>query len=675
MFDEGGDFSLLLGTSKKILSSNILTDRNMPIYLVKPPFNNKHPLVDSFSIIAFLSAFDDEFFKFSQTKEKTEVIIDGKMFTNYIEIYRLSTKLFKIRYQKTGNFFAIQIINNHSIIKYREEDVILSKNRRNVLIFDNKPILSDNSDSPIQFKRNKAISELSDFYNNKSVDKNHHNQVTASLFYSIAPFTSKTISRQINLTFNPDDTIDGVFKSFGGKYFRFHSDEEISIDDFPFNIFCWFSPYFDHIIKTEEFAQMKTVELDATFSALAPYKICIPLLIYRNTGIPIGILASISESAALYSMFFESLKKLDSENPDNSFSYFEIFKEKKFLTDEHRAFKKLQKEYGIDIFHCIVHLIRSIGANSLLGFLLSDVLYQYTLNEWNENYERLYCTFKLLYDKRSDTADKSRFDKLSQIFGKDPEGNNVEINLSYSPIFKRISDNVPSTTNHIEAFHKNLNHVTKGLKNIALRLGCICKYIIDRTIRSNKSSEANLKLYLGRLKEKACNKIGPKYQIQKCDCGRKLYFERLYGISVPCIHDILQTDEKMILESLKVYDINFNYNEESVLEEYDIITNLKFKNSENNSDSTDNDQINKLVLIDQDDIGDDVIERIVTNTERQLHDVIEKYKIDLTVYSLKLYREMMGEQKEKNLEEPMFWASFQVRLWLSILKNRRKFSI
>ena len=240
MFDEGGDFSLLLGTSKKILSSNILTDRNVPIYLVKPPFNNKHPLVDSFSIIAFLSAFDDEFFKFSQTKEKTEVIIDGKMFTNYIEIYRLSTKLFKIRYQKTGNFFAIQIINNHSIIKYREEDVILSKNRRNVLIFDNKPILSDNSDSPIQFKRNKAISELSDFYNNKSVDKNHHNQVTASLFYSIAPFTSKTISRQINLTFNPDDTIDGVFKSFGGKYFRFHSDEEISIDDFPFNIFCWF---------------------------------------------------------------------------------------------------------------------------------------------------------------------------------------------------------------------------------------------------------------------------------------------------------------------------------------------------------------------------------------------------------------------------------------------------
>ena len=210
----------------------------MPIYLTKPPFDNKHPLVDNFSIIAFLSAFDDKFFKFSQTKEKTEVKIDGKTFTNYLEIYRLSTKLFKIRYQKAGHYFAIQIINNHSIISYREEDVFLRKNHRKVLIFDNKPILSENPDSPIQFKRNKAKSELSDFYNNKSVDKNHHNQVTASLFYSIAPFTSKTISRHNNLTINPNDTIDSVFISFWGKYIRFHSDEEISIDEFPFNIFC-----------------------------------------------------------------------------------------------------------------------------------------------------------------------------------------------------------------------------------------------------------------------------------------------------------------------------------------------------------------------------------------------------------------------------------------------------
>ena len=162
--------------------------------------------------------------------------------------------------------------------------------------------------------------------------------------------------------------------------------------------------------------------------------------------------------------------------------------------------------------------------------------------------------------------------------------------MSYSPIFKRISDGVPCTTNHIEAFHRNLNQVAKGLTNIALRLGCICKYIIDRTIRSNKSSEVNLKLYLNRLKEKACNKTSPKYQIQKCDCGRKLYFERLYGISVPCIHDILQADEKMILESLKVYDINFDDNAENILEEYDITTNLKFNNSGNNSDSIYNDQ-------------------------------------------------------------------------------------
>lgn len=40
---------------------------------------------------------------------------------------------------------------------------------------------------------------------------------------------------------------------------------------------------------------MPTIELDATFQALETYVICILLITYRNSGIPLGILASISE--------------------------------------------------------------------------------------------------------------------------------------------------------------------------------------------------------------------------------------------------------------------------------------------------------------------------------------------------------------------------------------------
>lgn len=516
---------------------------------------------------------------------------------------------------------------------------------------------------------------MSDFYNNIGVNRQQQNQITASLFYSIAPFHPKTIARHKNLSINPDNTIEGVFQNFGGRYFRFFSEEEISIDDFPFQIFCWFSPYFDLIVKSEQFKNMTTIELDVTFSALDPYKICIPLLIFRNTGIPLGIIASVSETASLYSIFFEALKKLDSENQNNDFSYFELFQAKKYLTDEHRSFIKVQKEYNIEIYHCYVHLIRSVGANSLLGFLLSDILYQYSIEERKKNYERFFHTFKLLYEKRSDISDKTRFDKISEILGKDPEGNKIKISRSYAPIYERIADNIPTSTNHIESFHKHINEITKGLRTLTMRLAYICKYIIDRTLRSNNSSKENLKAYLKRIKDKASDHEVSINQKQLCDCSRKLYYSRLYGINVPCIHEILQlNDDKIIIESFKEYDLDFTQFAQNELEIYDIETDLKFKNDDNSNNQDNQDDLNqsKLILISPDDIiEDDIIEHIVKNTERQLKDVISKYKIDVAVLSLKLYKEMMDDEKLKNLEEAKFWATFQVRLWLNILKNRR----
>lgn len=144
---------------------------------------------------------------------------------------------------------------------------------------------------------------------------------------------------------------------------------------------------------------------------------------------------------------------------------------------------------------------------------------------------------------------------------------------------------------------------------------------------------------------------------------------------MPCIHEILQlNDDKIIIESFKEYDLDFTQFAQNELEIYDIETDLKFKNDDNSNNQDNQDDLNqsKLILISPDDIiEDDIIEHIVKNTERQLKDVISKYKIDVAVLSLKLYKEMMDDEKLKNLEEAKFWATFQVRLWLNILKNRR----
>ena len=53
-----------------------------------------------------------------------------------------------------------------------------------------------------------------------------------------------------------------------------------------------------------------------TFDALDPYILCIPQMMYRNTGIPIAILVSQTVKSSLYSLFFEALKKMDIEKPN-----------------------------------------------------------------------------------------------------------------------------------------------------------------------------------------------------------------------------------------------------------------------------------------------------------------------------------------------------------------------
>ena len=108
---------------------------------------------------------------------------------------------------------------------------------------------------------------------------------------------------------NPDNTIDGVFKNFGGTLYKFHPKEKVDPTEYPLEVFAYFTPYFQSIVESKQF--------DATFSALSPYVLWVPTLIFRNSGIPLGFLISPSEKTSLYCMFFESLKKFDEENQNS----------------------------------------------------------------------------------------------------------------------------------------------------------------------------------------------------------------------------------------------------------------------------------------------------------------------------------------------------------------------
>ena len=137
-------------------------------------------------------------------------------------------------------------------------------------------------------------------------------------------------------------------------------------------MFAWFSPYFDAKIELEKFNVMTTIELDSTFTALEPYTIRVPTIIYWNSSIPLGLLASTSESTSVYSLFFESLKELDKKKPDQRFSYYQKINEKKYLIAQHKSFielvlyillRQLVRIHYLDILFQIyyIHIQRNNG--------------------------------------------------------------------------------------------------------------------------------------------------------------------------------------------------------------------------------------------------------------------------------------------------------------------------
>lgn len=169
------------------------------------------------------------------------------------------------------------------------------------------------------------------------------------------------------------------------------------------------------------------------------------------------------------------------------------------------------------MYNCFVHLIRTIGSNSLLGYLLSDLLFTYSETQWNENLVRMCYTFQYLFKEKGPATDTSRFDKVAQVLGQDVNGNPIEKKSSYSPLYKRAADRITSCTNHIESIHNQINQLTKGSKGLPLRLGIICKYIIDRTKRINISVLDNMKNYITKLKKKVENSGSVQNRItQKC---------------------------------------------------------------------------------------------------------------------------------------------------------------
>ena len=338
----------------------------------------------------------------------------------------------------------------------------------------------------MKLQKNDGIQELSDFYNNVSVNRKIQNQLTASIFYSVAPFNPKTIRKNRFFEMNPDDDLYDIFIKHSGYIIYVKGDGPFKYKGESVKMFCWLHK---HIINFID--QGTSCGLDCTFRVLKPYKACIPQCIVQNTGAPLGIAVGPQESSNLYSLIFELIYRID----ENVYS---IFSDLPFITDEHPSFDKLSADYKIKIFKCYSHLIKSVGANSALGVLFRDILYTYSKDEYDATYLKNCYLFKKLYSMEDEKKrDDARFNKVGSVLGIDPKGNPIEKNQSYSVLYERIIQKVPTTNNHSESYHARINSIAADMRySINNRLSLVVDHIMSRLTHLDASSIANLRNYL-----------------------------------------------------------------------------------------------------------------------------------------------------------------------------------
>lgn len=710
-----------------------------PLYLMKFPY--KKPLIDPMTFILFLGTFnsDNFIFEFKKgLKRKIDkhlldcrIIIcqipdepqENKMSDDEIEEninadyssdndeyvedddyqegedlnedFEINTKkftrntkaIFKILFDSAGNYFYIQILSTSSLIRY---DLNFNKlNIRCTTYFTySNPIITDESLNTlykIQFPLG-IVHKISILLNKKNARKDV-NQFTSLLFLRIAPFHKKTIHRNLMKRVNPTKNLSQIFDQLGGFLVIIPSDDgQFTCDNENVEMFAWFNQYFDNFLT-----KGTSIELDTTFRALNPFVAAIPQIIVNNTGVPLCILVGSTESSALYSLFFESLHLIDPTD-----QLYDHCLQLNYVTDEHKSFNVLKRKYGLTIYHCFAHLIRSVGAKSALALLLRDILYTYSKDEFEQSYIKFCYTYLNLYEIYiSKTTNKAliqkinkKFQKIGRILGIDVDGNSIEVDESYLPLYERIERKIPTTTNYAESYHQKLNSVA-GDKRYLLtnRLAIVAHHIQERLKNLQASSTSNLQNYIRNLRKKAEAKVAKNpdclsyYNNQSCNCKKAKYYSTLYNLELPCIHMVLNEKWLDMSEISRLNEKNSdNFSLPTIRKELKILPLTEFDNSLDPEEMEEEEIKEPLSLnnaVEETKMYEKPLEKLIYHIYRQMKSVCNLDKINISSIVFDEQAKMLLEEKYRKIMQEcydQFLAILQVRTWMKIyeLKNISK---
>lgn len=307
-----------------------------------------------------------------------------------------------------------------------------------------------------------------------------------------------------------------IINKFNGHFFVSYVPNEDNDNIYPLHyknedeqvvMFLWIPPWFSSISKYITFT-----EIDATFTCCSPYTAFIWMGVFCNNSFPLAFLLAPTESSEAYDFAHQKLNEVFPGNP---------ISQKPFLTDRGSAIKKFIEKNQLIHFYCHFHILRDIGDEKARE-IVRRMIGTFKKEVFEEN-----IGFFAEYTKYCNEHDANLIHTLL----KSEE-------IPKWALWERKKFGVATCTNHIESFHKGLNHKTRRIRNLNK---CVYETMVSIVKRYNdfkKDPYHHPKKYINGLKKilKKSQGFNEKSCCEECKNSTE-FLSYLYNFKgIPCIH-------------------------------------------------------------------------------------------------------------------------------------------
>jgi hypothetical protein len=343
------------------------------------------------------------------------------------------------------------------------------------------------------------------------------NKVTVSSLEALQDMTSGYM--HIFLSDSPNSTHFETIKQNDTNYIITHG--------------CYINPVAASILQNNA---IEVLAFDTTFRLLPNYVTSLLFCIFRNTGIPLAISFTKSESRLTYQLFFEMFQ-----------STFNIDLSKYYaISDEGRSLISIFKQYNIQNFFCQWHLLHGLGYKPFtfeVGLLIKAV----TQSEFNYICELLEPSLSQAFE---DSSLATQLIKTLSKIGLSFQNNKIII--TDSNVFEkhsticRVPLRIPKTTGHVESTHGHGNHrlprrnrfftgFFRLIQHSNIKINSVDEDVLHNIQRQNRLSKLRISVVGETTMEQECIRYNTRRPDQ-CSCTEKLHANSLYQGTCICSH-------------------------------------------------------------------------------------------------------------------------------------------